>query len=403
MKKVLSIVLAMLMLISISVPAFAAIDDPYDLEMSEKSRDKLGDEGQMLPGYTYYIKLTNGDATINVDKRDFKIEFDLEKGSAKYVDSYGLEDGDFYVTVANNIDATVDDPGYIGFTINLTAKSDWEKRGIEKGDEFYYSDGFDVANNIYYVETSPDAEDAEIYDGSESNASYTAEDERGWVIFDCGPIDILMRLTSTRTVSFDPEVVKIAAIDKLAKETVPKCVTFHAQPTITGTATYMVDSDYDYVYSFDGSKLTQIKVKEDGIHNIWQMTDATLNTIVLSEESLAGTVAAEPAPAPESSAAPAPAPAPETPAPAPAPESSVTEPVEPEEPVAEPEDEPVDITPEPEVEEEPTIEPEEEEEPVVEEEPKSMLPMILLILAAAIVAAILIAMLVARSGKKSRR
>jgi len=404
MKKFLSLILALLMILAISVPTLAAeIDDPYDLEMTEKSYDKLGDEGQMLPGYTYYIKLTNGEYNIDVDKRDFKIEYSLEKGSSKYVESYGLEDGDFYVTVANNIDATTDDPGYIGINITLIAKADWEKRGIEKGDEFFYNDGFDVANNIYYVETYPDAEEAEIYDGTESNTSYTAEDERGWVIFDCGYIDILMRLTSTRTVSFDPEVVKIAAIDKLAKETVPKCVTFHAQPTISGTATYMVDSDYDYVYSFDGTKLTQIKVTEDGTKNVWKMTDATLGTFVLSEESLAGTVAAEPAPAPESSAAPAPAPAPETPAPAPAPESSVTEPVEPEEPVAEPEDEPVDITPEPEVEEEPTIEPEEEEEPVVEEEPKSMLPMILLILAAATVAAILIAMLVARSGKKSRR
>ena len=157
MKKFLSLILALLMILAISVPTLAAeMDDPYDLEMTEKSYDRLGDEGQMLPGYTYYIKLTNGEYNIDIDKRAFKIEYSLDKGSSKYVEDYGLEDGDFFLTVANNIDATIDDPGYIGITITLTAKADWEKRGIEKGDEFYYSDGFDVANNVYYVETYPD-------------------------------------------------------------------------------------------------------------------------------------------------------------------------------------------------------------------------------------------------------
>ena len=400
MKKFLSLILALLMLVSISAPALAMDSSPYDLVMTDKSYDRLGDEGQMLPGYTSYIKMANDDYSIDIDNRDFKIEWDFDKGSSKYVEDYGLENGDFYITVANESSATVDDPGYIGVTITLTAKDNWEKRGIEKGDEFSYIDGFEVYNDLYYVDTYPDVEDAEIFDGNGANVSFTAHD-RGWVIFDCGPIDILMKLSSSRAISFDPEVVKIDAVDKLAKETVPKIVTFHARPTISGTATYMVDSDYDYVYSFDGTKLTQIKVTEDGTKNIWKMTDAKLDTFVLSKEALAASAAEAPAPAPESSAAPAPE-APAEPAPAPAPESSVTEPVEePEEPVEEPADEPVDITPEP---EEPVMEPEEEPVPEVEpEETKSMLPMVLLILVAAIVAAVLIALLVARSGKKSRR
>ncbi len=403
MKKALSLILVFLMLVAMAVPAFAA---GYDLAMTEKSTDKLGDDGQMLPGETYYIEMTDGTDDLSVDKRDFKIEFDIVKGE-KYVADHGLEDGEFFITVANNHSLTVDDPGYIDFEITLTAKDDWDKRGITKGEKFYYSDSYDVGNDIYYVDTYEDAEDAEIYDGTGSAISFAADD-RGWVIFDCGPIDIQMRLGS-RAISFDPDESKIAAIDKLAKNSVPKCVNFLAQPTISGTATFMVDDDYDYVYSFDGSKLTRIDVKEDGRYNTWKMSDVTLGTFVLSTESLAGSVAPQsssqaeaPAPAPESSAAPAPAPAPESSAaPAPAPESSVAEPApEPEEPT-------VDITPEPE--EEPAPETEEEEEPVEapveeEEEPsKSSMPVLLMILAAAIVVAILIALLVARSGKKSRR
>jgi len=402
MKKVLSLILVLMMLVAMAVPAFAA--DSYDLAMTEKSNKKLGDDGQMLPGETYYIEMTDGSEDLEIDKRDFKIEFDITKGE-KYVADHGLEDGEFFITVANNHSLTVDDPGYIEFDITLTAKDDWTSRNIEKGDKFYYSDSYDVGNDIYYVDTYEDAEDAEIYDGTGSAISFAADD-RGWVIFDCGPIDILMRLGS-RAISFDPDESKIAAIDKLAKNSVPKSVTFLAQPTISGTATFMVDDDYDYVYSFDGSKLTRIDVKEDGRYNTWKMTDVTLGTIVLSTESLAGSVAPQSssqaeAPAPESSAAPAPAPAPESSAaPAPAPETSVAEP---EEPAEEPT---VDITPEPEVEPAPETEAEEEEPveaPVEEEEPaKSTVPMILMILAAAIVVAILIALLVARSGKKSRR
>ncbi|MBP1559465.1 MAG: hypothetical protein J6B40_07880 [Oscillospiraceae bacterium] len=406
MKKVLSLILALIMLVAMAVPAFA--DDGYDLVMTDKSDKKLGDDGQMLPGETYYIEMTNGTNDISVDKRDFKIEFDIVKGS-KYVADHGLEDGEFFITVANNHSLTVDNPGYIDFEITLTAKDDWTSRGIEKGEKFYYSDSYDVGNDIYYVDTYEDAEDAEIYDGTGSAISFAADD-RGWVIFDCGPIDIQMRLGS-RAIAFDPDESKIAAIDKLAKNSVPKCVNFLAQPTISGTATFMVDDDYDYVYSFDGTKLTRIDVKEDGRHNTWKMTDVTLGTFVLSTESLAGSVAQQPAsqpeapaPAPQSSAAPAPAPVPESSAaPAPAPESSVAEPApEPEEPA-------VDITPEPEPETEPAPETEAEEEepveaPVEEEEPsKSLMPVVLMILAAAIVVAILIALLVARSGKKSRR
>ena len=136
MKKFLSLILALLMLVSISVPALADIDDPYDLVMADSSIDNLGDDGQMLHGYTYYYKLTNGDETIKIDKRDFKIEYELAKGCDKYVADYGLKDGKFFITVVSSSDATPDDPGYIDFKFSVTAKSDWEKRDIAKGDEF---------------------------------------------------------------------------------------------------------------------------------------------------------------------------------------------------------------------------------------------------------------------------
>ena len=126
MKKFLSLILALLMLVSISVPALADIDDPYDLVMADSSIDNLGDDGQMLHGYTYYYKLTNGDETIKIDKRDFKIEYELAKGCDKYVADYGLKDGKFFITVVSSSDATPDDPGYIDFKFSVTAKSRWK-------------------------------------------------------------------------------------------------------------------------------------------------------------------------------------------------------------------------------------------------------------------------------------
>ena len=119
MKKVLSLILVFLMLVAMAVPAFAA--GSYDLDMTSKSKSRLGDDGQMLPGETYYIELAEGDNDLEIDKRDFRIEFDITKGE-KYVAAHGLEDGEFYITVANNHSLTVDDPGHIEFDITLTAK-----------------------------------------------------------------------------------------------------------------------------------------------------------------------------------------------------------------------------------------------------------------------------------------
>ena len=169
MKKVLSLVLAFMMVLAMAVPALAS-NECY-LEMTEKSVKKLGEEGQMLPGYIYYFDLYIDD--IEVEKSDFTIKIELDKGSDKFVESYGIEDDQLYIKVANDRSMNVEED-YIGFEVTLKARNNYyeDDYGIEKGDEFYCGDGYDVGNDLYYVDVAADKEDAEIYDGTNDDTSY---------------------------------------------------------------------------------------------------------------------------------------------------------------------------------------------------------------------------------------
>ncbi len=400
MKKVLSVVLALLMLLSLATVALA------DCDYTEK-KGTYGKDGQMLPGESYRFEIEIDGTPVDVETKTFKVTADIDKDSAKYVEATGSAGGCVYVKTKNTYAVDMDDPASIDIDFTLTARKDNTDLGIKKGDEFYFSISYDFGNNIVYVEVEEDDPDnANMYNATAPKTAFSSDGDRGWVNFDCGDIDVLMLMPRNGTVNFGANDKDIEGVKKLSTSGSYECVTFDAQPKVSGTATLSVNKKYDYVYSYSNGTLTPIKVTENGSYNQWKETDTTLGAYVLSTAPLSGTAAAtqqsssaaEPAPAPSSSAAPAPAPSSSA---APAPETSVSEPVS--EPVEEPVEEPEtpveeEIIPEPEA-------PVEEEEPVVAEpeEKSSPLPVVLLIVAAALVVAVLIALLASRSGRRSRR
>lgn len=411
MKKVLSVVLALLMLLSLATVAFASTT--YE---EKKNKGDYGKEHQMLPGESYRFVVSYNGNELEIESKNFKVEADMDKDTAKYVEATGSAGGCVYVKTKSTYAVDMDDPASIDIDFTLTARRDIKNDDgdviLDKGDEIGFGISYDFGNNIVYVEVEEDDPDnATTYNATTKKTAFASDDGRGWVNFDCGDIDVHMLMPRTGTVNFGVDDTDIEGIKKLSTSGSYECVTFGAKPKISGTATLSVNKRYDYVYSYNNGTLTQVNVTRNGSYNQWTVTDATLGAYVLSTTALSGTnVTAVQQPAASSSAAEVPASsssaAPAAPSSA-APEASVAEPVEDpvEEPVEEPAEDPaeepsseVDITP---------AEPEEDEPaeaPVAEPEEKTtMLPIILLAVAAALVVAVLIALLVSRGGRRSRR
>lgn len=290
MKQVLALVLALLLVLPMSSLGLAADDISadyfYDFEIY--NFEDLDDDGNMKPGVTYKYTLESGDydaPELAMSTSNFSLDVDWTSGS-KYVRTCRLNGEYLIIELRDNVNT--EDTNIEG-TITLTARKNLRKRDeyyLVKGDTFTLEVSQVVADSFEDIEPTTRRDDVEYVDGEGASTIFRAT-KSGYVAFTAGErgFEALLSMRAGEKIYMNIDTSEISEVyDKYDTDYGVSYISFEKNPEIDRSATLSIEDD-DYVYEWDGKKLTVVETtKKDGRYQ-WQVS-RRLGTYVISDKKI---------------------------------------------------------------------------------------------------------------------
>ncbi len=305
MKKVLPIVLATSLILSMSAMPTMAADMTLELVVDTGCGDELGWDDQMLPGNEYHFDLADygfqmwwDDSTsdpVELDTSNFRVSTDWDTGSA-LVKSVKIDNDCNHLVITLNENYTISEAKDLEGTITLELRDDmYGGTGdlYEDGDEFDFSFTAEVCNNLDDSVDGGDSRDDATEIDVEDNTIYQMSSS-GWVEF-CGDGN---RLSSVKArLAEDKKVFAYFNEDPVDEiedmyydlDADINYINFVGSPSLGSNATVAIQGDYSdqyYLYEYTGGQLEEIDADWNDDDGTYEFTTSRLGTYVLSDTAL---------------------------------------------------------------------------------------------------------------------
>ena len=305
MKKVLPIVLATSLILSMSAMPTMAADMTLELVVDTGCGDELGWDDQMLPGNKYHFDLADygfqmwwDDSTsdpVELDTSNFRVSTDWDTGSA-LVKSVKIDNDCNHLVITLNENYTISEAKDLEGTITLELRDDmYGGTGdlYEDGDEFDFSFTAEVCNNLDDSVDGGDSRDDATEIDVEDNTIYQMSSS-GWVEF-CGDGN---RLSSVKArLAEDKKVFAYFNEDPVDEiedmyydlDADINYINFVGSPSLGSNATVAIQGDYSdqyYLYEYTGGQLEEIDADWNDDDGTYEFTTSRLGTYVLSDTAL---------------------------------------------------------------------------------------------------------------------
>jgi len=295
MKKLIALVLALLMALSLGAVAFAA-DCGVNLDGGSCSVDISNYKLHLLPGEKFSLSDTDSAKTIKIsplstpvgdlskvlNSNAWRVSVKWNVGTA-LVNSLRWDKSASAWVLKLNENYTITTPKKLYGTVTFTSRSN--KRNLVKG-----TISAIVSNHLVELDGSRKLSDADTIDAAD-NTVYKCT-STGYIKFNDDRLLTcnLKMVKNEKAFMYSNESIQDAIEEKYGDRNADiECYAFGGRPTFKNAAQFTLQADYAnqyYIYQWNGTRLSKIKATWDSINGIYKWSTNSPTSYVISDTNL---------------------------------------------------------------------------------------------------------------------